>query len=97
METVAAHERGSGQMLDGALGSALLAVSHALEALRYGGVGERYPHNRLILLIESERSKCTGDHWIFWNALSEKLQEAEHELATLPSPNGRGKPFSPAQ
>lgn len=65
-----------------------LAVKTALEALRYGGVGEDRPHNRLILFLEAERSKCRGDDWHYWNYLSEKIQAAElllteavHEMA----------------
>ena len=75
-----------GERLGAVTGSALHAVSLALEALRYGGVGDDRPHNRLIQLIEAERSKCTGDNWDYWNYLSEKLQKAEHELAVLPAP-----------
>lgn len=78
-------------------GSALRAVSLALDALRYGGVGDDRPHNRLIQLIESERSKCTGDNWDYWNYLSEKLQKAEHELAVVSAPNGADERPAPAR
>jgi ribosomal protein L37AE/L43A len=50
------------------------ALKLTAEALTYGGVGDERPDNRLIALIESERSRWTGDHWDYWNYLSEKIQ-----------------------
>jgi hypothetical protein len=50
------------------------------DALDYGYVGDDRPHNRLIALIESERSTVTGDNWDYWNYLSEKLQSCSEPL-----------------
>lgn len=53
------------------------ALDTCLEAFVYGGVGDDRPRNRLIQLIEDERSRWSGDNWDYWNFLSEKLQKAE--------------------
>lgn len=60
--------------LTAALKTAREALELVSDALEYGGVGDDRPLNRLIALIESERSTCTGDNWDYWNYLSEKIQ-----------------------
>ena len=67
----------------------LLATSQAREArlreaLRYAGVGEPYPWNRLTRLIESKRLTCVNqDDKDYWSFVIRKMESA---LAADPGP-----------
>ena len=67
--------------------AALAAENERLRAaLKYAGVGEPYPHNRLVRLIQDERAKCRNkDDRDYWRHVEESLTAA---LAGRDTPNG---------
>lgn len=64
------------------------AMASCRDALRYGGVGEPYPFDRLSQLLDYERAKCGNqDDRDYWRYLAEKLTAA---AAALGRPAGEG-------